>query len=149
MAVHNALLDSLLNLRPLSKTVSIIGAKQGKSELAELIKEENFDQILLEAIDEGLSGLGEAGKASIYIHLEAIFNIRKQEIPNKLDVFSTALQRIFGLGAPQLENLIMKHLNAKVGSLCRLDDPNRLAQNLTFTKYVELMKLSYRKEGKN
>ena len=112
--------------------------------MAKLSQHENFDQLLLEAIDEGLSGLGEAGKASIYIHLEGLFNIRKQEIPNKLDDFSNALQRIFGLGARHLEILIMKNLHAKVGSLCKLDDPSWLAQDLTFTKYVELMKLGYK-----
>jgi len=46
--------------------------------LAKLSEHENFDQLLLEAIDEGLSGLGEAGKASIYIHLEGLFKIRKE-----------------------------------------------------------------------
>jgi hypothetical protein len=112
--------------------------------LAKLSEHENFDQLLLDAIDEGLSGLGEAGKASIYIHLEGIFNIRKQEIPNKLDCFSNALQRIFGLGARQLEILIMKNLYAKLGSLCKLDDPSWLTQDVTFTKYVERMKLCYK-----
>ncbi len=112
--------------------------------MAKLSEHENFDQLLLDAIDEGLSGLGEAGKASIYIHLEGIFNIRKQEIPDKLDGFSNALQRIFGLGARHLEILIMKNLHAKVGSLGKLDDPSWLAQDLTFTKYVELMKLGYK-----
>ena len=118
--------------------------KRGKKLVGKTESAENFDQLLLDAIDEGLSGLGEAGKASIYIHLEGIFNIRKQEIPNKLDDFSNALQRIFGLGARHLEILIMKNLHAKVGSLRKLDDPNWLAQDLTFTKYVELMKLGYK-----
>ena len=84
--------------------------KAGQKSLANLSQHENFDQLLLEAIDQGLSGLGEAGKASIYIYLESIFNIRKQEIPNKIDGFSNALKRIFGLGAPQLEILIKKKL---------------------------------------
>ena len=104
---------------------------------------ENFDQLLLEAIDEGLAGLGEAGKASIYIHLEGLFNIRKQEIPNKLDDFSKALQRIFGLGAHQLEILIIKNLHEKVRSR-KLDDPFWPVGNLTLTKYVDLIKLAYK-----
>jgi len=112
--------------------------------LAKLSQPKNFDELLLDAIDEGISGLGEAGKTSIYIHLEGRFNIRKQEIPNKLDCFSNALQRIFGLGARQLEILIMKNLYAKLGSLCKLDDPSWLAQGVTLTKYVERMKLCYK-----
>jgi len=116
--------------------------------LAKLSEHENFDQLLLDAIDEGLSGLGEAGKASIYIHLEGIFNIRKQEIPNKLDGFSNALQRIFGLGARHLEILILKNLYKKVGSLCKLNEPRLLPQDLTFTKYVELIRLGYKSAEK-
>ena len=112
--------------------------------MAKLSQPKNFDELLLEAIDEGLSGLGEAGKASIYIHLEGIFNIRKQEIPSKLDGFSNALRRIFGLGARHLENLFVKNLQAKVGNASKLDGPSWLAQGVTFTKYVEQMKLCYK-----
>jgi hypothetical protein len=38
----------------------------------------------------------------------------------------------------------MKNLYEKVGSLRKLDDPNWLAQDLTFPKYVELMRLGYK-----
>ena len=112
--------------------------------MAKLSQPKSFDELLLDAIDEGISGLGEAGKTSIYIHLEGRFNIRKQEIPNKLDCFLNALQRIFGLGARQLEILIMKNLYAKLGGLCKVDDPSWLTQDVTFTKYVERMKLCYK-----
>jgi len=116
--------------------------------LAKVSQQENFDQLVLEAIDQGLSSLGEAGKASIYIHLESRFNIRKQEIPNKIDGFSNALHRIFGLGAPQLEILIKKKLQEKIGELYKLDIPSRIAPNLTLTKYIELMKLFYKDKEK-
>ena len=116
--------------------------------MAKVSQQENFDQLVLEAIDQGLSSLGEAGKASIYIHLESRFNIRKQEIPNKIDGFSNALHRIFGLGAPQLEILIKKKLQEKIGELYKLDIPSRIAPNLTLTKYIELMKLFYKDKEK-
>ena len=104
----------------------------------------NFDQLLLDAIDEGLSGLGKAGKASIYIHLEDLFNIRKQEIPNKLDGFSSALHRIFGLGARNLEILILKKLHEKLESQSRSEATSWVASNLTFTEQVWQMKLSHK-----
>ena len=104
--------------------------------MAKLSQPKNFDELLLEAIDEGLSGLGEAGKTSIYIHLEGLFNIRKQEIPNKLDGFSNALQRIFGLGARQLEDIVHEKSSCKSREPMKLDGPSWLAQDMTFTKYV-------------
>ena len=114
---------------------------EGQNKLSKLSQQKNFDQLLLEAIDEGLSCLGEAGKASIYINLEGFFNIRKQEIPNKTDAFLSALKRIFGVGFPQLEILIKKRLREKVREVCKLDDPSRLFPDLTLTKYIELLRL--------
>ena len=38
----------------------------------------NFEQILLEAIDEALLSLGENVKTSIYFHLDDLFKIKKQ-----------------------------------------------------------------------
>lgn len=73
-----------------------------------------FNILLIEAIDEALSSLGESSKTAIYHHLETAFNIKKQEIPNKVDVFSRALERLFGFGAKHLEILFMKSLSAKV-----------------------------------
>ena len=109
--------------------------------MSKLSQQKNFDQLLIEAIDEGLSYLGEAGKASIYINLEGFFNIRKQEIPNKTDAFLSALKRIFGVGFPQLEILIQKKLQEKVRQTYNLDDPSRLIPDLTLKKYIELMRL--------
>ena len=116
--------------------------------MAKQSKRENFDQLLLEAIDEGLSSLGEAVKASIYIHLEGYFNIRKQEIPHKLSDFSNALERIFGLGARHLEILFMKHLHAKVEVTCKWPTygwplSKWIVPEMTFQEYVRLMRLSF------
>jgi hypothetical protein len=108
----------------------------------------NFDQLLLEAIDEGLSGLGEAGKASIYIYLERCFNIRKQEIPNKLIDFSNALERIFDLGARQLEKLFMKNLRDKLelafkGSKYQLTLSEGIVAEISLSEYVRRIRKTF------
>ena len=116
--------------------------------MAELGEHENFDQLLLDTIDEVLSNLGEAGKASIYIYLESIFNIRKQEIPNKLNDFSNALERIFGSGARHLEILLMKNLYVKLEVTCKrrtYESPlsKRIVPETTFQEYVRLIRQSF------
>ena len=116
--------------------------------MVKLSPHENFDQLLLEAIDEGLSGLGEAGKASIYIHLEGLFKIRKQEIPSKLNDFSNALERIFGLGARHLEILCMKNLHAKLEVTFKwptYESPlsKWIVPEITFQEYVRLMRQNF------
>lgn len=56
----------------------------------------DFEKLLLEAVDEGLSSLGEPSKQAIYFHLEKGFNIKKQEIPYKITTFAKAVEKILG-----------------------------------------------------
>ncbi len=104
-------------------------------------REEKFSAILLEAIDEAFSTLGNRAKSSIYLHLESKFAISKQDIPERIGDFSEALEQIFGLAAPKLEILIMKCLNEKVKCTYNWVGPKWLVPDLTFTKYVKLMEL--------
>lgn len=75
----------------------------------------NLRKILLEAVDEGLSSLGDSPKQAIFFHLENTFKIKKEKIPANLREFEKALERIFGPGAPYLEKLIVKRLYEKLG----------------------------------
>lgn len=88
----------------------------------------------MEAIDEGLSSLGDSAKQAIYFYLENAFSIRKQDIPNEIEAFTNALEKIFGQGAKILEIKMMKHLYMKVGH-----DFAYLPENddLLFTEYVK------------
>jgi hypothetical protein len=102
-----------------------------------------FNKILLEAIDDALSSLSESVKESIYHHLEKIFNIKKYEIPDRIDDFSDALEKIFGLGARSLEIMFMKHLHNRIGIICKWDLPKWVVPELTFKQYVLLMKQNF------
>ena len=104
----------------------------------------SFDQVLLEAIDEALSSLGESVKTSIYFHLEDLFKINRSEIPNSLSDFSSALEQIFGLGARSLEILFMKNLHAKVEVTIKWSTYKQflskwVVPEMTFQEYVRLM----------
>ena len=76
----------------------------------------DFEGLLLEAVDAALSLLGDSSKQAIYFYLEKNFNIEKQDIPNKIEEFTNAIEEILGHGAKVLEIEIMKHLFAKIGS---------------------------------
>jgi hypothetical protein len=93
-------------------------AKNLHKKMIEISANKSFEQILLEAIDRALSNLGEGAQASIYFHLEDKFKIRKHEIPQRVDEFSDALERIFGRGACTLEMLFMKSLHSKIKLVC-------------------------------
>ena len=98
-----------------------------------------FRRLLLEAVDEALSSLGDSVRQAIYFHLERKFNIKKQEIPNKIEEFADAIEEIFGLGAKLLEIRIMKSLYEKDGHMFKYF-PEK--DELLFTEYMEAAKLS-------
>lgn len=102
-----------------------------------------FETLLLEAVDEQLTSLGESSKQALYFHLEKGFNIRKDEIPYKTEAFVTAMEKIFGLGADYLEILIMRSLHDKIGERVDLD-----RTTLTFLEYVKAAKRSYNEKKK-
>jgi hypothetical protein len=100
----------------------------------------NFNRLLLEAIDETLSCLGESSKKAIYCRLETEFNIKKKEIPNMIDDFSRALESLFGLGAKILEIMFMKSLYSKVRVAGEKVSCEWVVPEMTFKEYVDLMK---------
>jgi hypothetical protein len=114
-----------------SKLQSDINQKVPTSESA---RNRGFKRLLLEAVDEGLSSLGDSPKQTIYFSLEKTFSIKKQDIPNKIEEFTNAIEKIFGYGANLLEIQIIKHLYKKVGHDFRYF-PEK--DGLSFTEYVE------------
>ncbi|MFW6117275.1 MAG: hypothetical protein ACOC6G_01660 [Thermoproteota archaeon] len=106
-----------------------------------------FDRLLLEAVDEALSSLGEAPKRAIYHHLEEDFHIAKPEIPHKIQAFAQALEQIFQEGgASQLQILMMREIHDKIGGYLEWKEEDR---ELTFSKYVEAVKKNFLKEEMN
>jgi len=70
------------------------------------LPQNNFSEILLAAVEESLSSLGDSPKQAILFHLEA---------PENITEFAKALEKIFGPGALYLEKLIVKRLYEKLG----------------------------------
>ncbi|MGB9134670.1 MAG: hypothetical protein WCC63_03670, partial [Candidatus Bathyarchaeia archaeon] len=62
----------------------------------------DFERLLQEAVDEGLSALGESAKQAIYYHIERILGIRREEISRNVEAFAEAIEKIFGQGANYL-----------------------------------------------
>jgi hypothetical protein len=79
------------------------------------LPQNNFREILLAAVEESLSSLGDSPKRAILFHLECSFKIKKERIPENITEFTKALENIFGPGAVYLEKLIAKRLHEKLG----------------------------------
>jgi hypothetical protein len=98
-------------------------------------KSREFDKLLLSAIDEALTSLGESVKQSIYFHIENRFSVARNEIPENLAEFQGGLEKIFGTGAQFIEILIMKNLHSKIGLPLKME-----SEQLELVKYVDVAK---------
>jgi len=105
----------------------------------------DFEKLLFEAVDESLASLGESSKQAIYFHLERSFNIKKKEIPQKIETFARAIEKMFGLGANFLEILVAKKLYEKIGEVFEWHESTEFA----FAKYVAVAKRVFREKERN
>lgn len=127
---------------------SALGKGVGEEKLAKKSKNNTFENILLEAIEEVLSGLGENVKTAIFFHLEENFNTKKKEIPQKIMDFQAALEQVFGLGARNLEILFMKSLHSKIELVCKWPTWCKwVIPEVTFQEYICLMKRKFEEVG--
>jgi hypothetical protein len=74
------------------------------------------DDLLLSVVDETMKQIfKEEGIRVIYGYLENNSHLKREEIAEKLKVFSAGLKRLLGSAAPVIEKLILKNLYSKVG----------------------------------
>jgi hypothetical protein len=104
-------------------------------------KSREFDQLLVNAIDDALNSLGDSVKQSIYFHIEKKFNVTRNEIPENLEEFQGGLEKIFGMGAKFIEILIMKNLHSKIEVPLAIE-----SDQLEFVKYVDAVKEGFIKK---
>lgn len=105
---------------------------------------QNFEELLSEAVDDGLSSIGESAKQAIYFYLEKSSHINRQEIPYKVEDFAAAIEKIFGLGTNFLQGIILKQLYEKIGKSFDLPASN----DLNFIKCVEQARKLISQESK-
>ncbi len=73
-----------------------------------------FDKRLVLVTEKVLKEIfGDAATASICRYLEKNYDLKLEEIPSKLDVFSRALESYLDSGATVIEEIILKNLHSK------------------------------------
>jgi len=76
---------------------------------------ERLDSTIQEAVHEGLLVLGEIVRTAIYNNIETRHQLKREQIPRRLEAFHKALIGIFGAGAKIIEKLIAKRLYSRLG----------------------------------
>ncbi|MEM4450258.1 MAG: hypothetical protein QXQ33_05500 [Nitrososphaerota archaeon] len=80
------------------------------------VNREQFDKTFLETLDETLEFiLGEGGKQVIYYYLQNIYEISKEGILERPELFTDLLNKFFGVGAKIIEKEIVKKQCQKLG----------------------------------
>jgi hypothetical protein len=82
--------------------------------MLKMSRKKGFDTCILEAVDEALSVLGESSKQAFYSLVEKSHNIKREEIPEKIEIFHGALTDILGVGSKIMERLIARMLYRKL-----------------------------------
>jgi hypothetical protein len=80
-----------------------------------IMEHAEFRQILLEAVDCGLMVLGEIVRQAIYERIEKDHELKRAEIPERLEAFHKALGSVLGVSAKTVERLIAKNLCQRLG----------------------------------
>jgi hypothetical protein len=104
--------------------------------------ENEFGNLVIKTIDEYLSSFNEIDKKAIYSVLEKDYEIKKEEIPYKIESFADALEQILGIGAKLVEIGIIESLHnefpefmffPKNGDICLTEYVTSLREFLVYS----------------
>lgn len=96
----------------------------------------DFEELVVEAIDQTFSKLGTEIKQEFYSFLNVHYKLSKEDIPNRIGDFVDAIEKIFGTGASLLEIDVMKSLRQKVPSfIFTVNNPD-----FSFEDYLESLR---------
>jgi hypothetical protein len=99
----------------------------------------NFEKILIAAIDESFCSLGEGCKQAIFFHLEQDYMLNRENIPNRIEDFSNAIDCIFGIGAKVLQCIIIRNLFKRMKRPIPFFDTQK---PFNFTNYLKSAKIA-------
>jgi len=104
--------------------------KEASEQVHEMRDPKQFDQAVLEAVDEVLSMFGENCKQPIYYYAETRHQIKREEICNKIEAFDKVLKDLFGAGGELISWSIAKSVCERLGLSFKEQSGWRLADYL-------------------
>lgn len=103
----------------------------GEGETA-LREKGRINEILVEAVNEGLSSICSSAAPSVLFFLEKNGSIKSTSNIGDLKTFAKGLERIFGFGATVIEKKILEVLCMRL----QLPDPKETKKNFEFAKEI-------------
>jgi len=79
-------------------------------------KKKRLNKLIVNTVDEELKKIfGETATLVIYGYLENNLSLKREKIPEKMELFSEGLDKFFGSGAYMLEKTILTNLYSNFG----------------------------------
>jgi hypothetical protein len=98
----------------------------------------DVEQKILKCVDEVLEALGESGRQAVHYYLERNTGLRREEIPQKPELFCKGLSLIFGeQGANVVGSWIVQKLTVSFGL--------EKKSNLTLAEVIDMIKATRKK----
>lgn len=98
--------------------------------------EKEFNEQLLCAIEDGLKQIfTEAALKTIYSYLHKKYSLKREDIPEKLDIFMQGLENFFKSGSVVIKLVILKNLYSTLGF-----DVEQIPYNQDFIDSIERLK---------
>ena len=92
-----------------------------------------------DSLEEALCAFGEKQKQSIYSCLDNCYGLNKQEIPNRIEDFSQAIDNIFGNAGKLIKASIMKALFKRIKKPIKIIVENN---DLYFEDYIQSVRIT-------
>jgi hypothetical protein len=89
------------------------------------------NKLVLDVIDKGLTVLGNTPKQAIWSFLENDFNVKPDELPKNIRLFTGGLEKIFGMGYKFLDQLFCHYLEEATGK--------QFPKGKPFCEHIELL----------
>jgi hypothetical protein len=101
------------------------GVQDQLIELPRLELDRKLCDALLESIDETITALlSREVDDALYLYLQRVHSISRDEIPHKVETFCSILEKVFGRGSKTVSKAIARKFYAKLG-LTFSDNPGR------------------------
>jgi hypothetical protein len=107
------------------------------------LKETDFQTYVAESVNETFADLfGENVRSSLYRYLEESFSIPRDEIPDRIQDFESAMDKMLGRSSKTLGKVVVRKLSNKVGLPMDENNQYELADFVLTAKKSLLAKFS-------
>jgi len=86
----------------------------------------NIDGILIEVVDETLSILGDQTRKVIYVTLQEKYGLKKEDVPDNIEVLESIMHQMFGITADVLKEEIIQRLKDRLEADPIIEEVNKV-----------------------